>query len=50
MVEASGGVTFLLLDGGVLTVGQRARRAVAQPRDVVLISAEVLTLRPGQKR
>lgn len=43
-------VTFLLSDGGVLAVGQRTRRAVTQPCDVVLITTEVLTLRPGDTR
>lgn len=42
-------LTFLLPDRGVLTVGQRTGRAVAQPCDVVFISTEVLTLGPGQK-
>lgn len=41
--------TFLLSDGGVLTVGQRTGRAVAQPCDVVFIPTEALILRPGQK-
>ena len=35
----------LLLDGRIAAVGQRARRAVAQARDVVLVAAEVLRLR-----
>lgn len=43
-------VTFLLPDGGVLAVGQRAGRAVTQPRDVVLIPTEVLTLCPGGEK
>lgn len=44
------GVTFLLPDGGVLTVGQRAGRAVTQPCDVELIPTEALTLGPGRER
>lgn len=47
--ESERGLTFLLPDGGVLAVGERAGRAVAQTRDVVLIPAEVLTLGPGQR-
>lgn len=41
-------VTFLLPDGGVLTVGQRAGGAVTHPGDIELISTEVLTLRPAR--
>jgi len=40
----------LLLDGGVAAVGQRARRAVAQARDVELVAAEVLRLRLDLER
>lgn len=43
-------LTFLLPDGGVLAVGQRTGRAVAEPRDVELIPAEVLTLGPGGEK
>lgn len=40
-------LTFLLPDGGVLAVGQRAGGAVAEPGQVVLIAAEALRLRPA---
>lgn len=43
-------VTLLLPDGGILAVGQRAGRAVAQTREVVFISTEVLTLGPDSQR
>lgn len=43
-------VTFLLPDGGVLAVGQRAGGAVAHPSDVELIPTEVLSLRPAAGR
>lgn len=43
-------VTFLLSDGGVLAVGQRTRRAVTQPRDVVLITTEALALCPERRK
>lgn len=43
-------LTFLLPDGGVLAVCQRAGGAVAQSRQVVLITAKVLGFCPGRKR
>lgn len=39
--------TFLLPDGGVLTVGQRTRRAITQAGDVKLVATETLSFRPG---
>lgn len=52
VVSRGGGAalfTFLLPDGGVLTVGQWTGRAVTQPRDVVFIPAETLVLGPDNK-
>lgn len=43
-------VTFLLPDGGVLAVGQRAGGAVTHPSDVELIPTEALSLRPAGGR
>lgn len=41
----------MFTDGGVARVGERARLACAEARDVVFISAEVLSLGPeGQKK
>lgn len=45
-----GHLTFLLPDGRILAVGQRAGGAVAQPRQVVLIAAEILRFCPGKER
>ena len=39
-------LTLLLSDGGVLAVGERTGLPRAQPCDVVLMTTEVLTLRP----
>lgn len=41
--------TFLLPDGGVLTVGQWTGGAVTHPRDVVLIPTETLALGPDNE-
>lgn len=35
---------FLLLDGGISAVGQRAAASVTQSSDVILVTAEVLSL------
>lgn len=41
--------TFLLPDGGVLTVGQGTGGAVTHPRDVVFIPTETLAFGPDNK-
>lgn len=41
------GFTFLLPDGSVLAVSQRAGGAVTHPGDVELIPTKVLSLRPA---